>query len=108
MPASSILKRTAAWAPLVIRVAVGIIFMAHGAQKLFGVLGGGFAGVYTLGMFTRRANWQGVSIGVALSISLTVLAWSVNLVHPYFYLAISQTNDARGAFSVEGPTASGW
>lgn len=57
--------------------------------ELFGVLGGGFAGVYTLGMFTRRANWQGVSIGVALSISLTVLAWSVNLVHPYFYLAIS-------------------
>ena len=57
--------------------------------ELFGVLGGGFAGVYTLGMFTRRANWQGVSIGVAVSISLTMLAWSVSLVHPYFYLAIS-------------------
>ena len=57
--------------------------------ELFGVLGGGFAGVYTLGMFTRRANWQGVSIGVALSIAITVLAWSVKLVHPYFYLAIS-------------------
>ncbi len=57
--------------------------------ELFGVLGGGFAGVYTLGMFTRRANWQGVSIGVAVSITLTMLAWSVSLVHPYFYLAIS-------------------
>ena len=57
--------------------------------ELFGVLGGGFAGVYTLGMFTRRANWQGVTIGVALSIMLTLLAWSVHLVHPYFYLAIS-------------------
>lgn len=57
--------------------------------ELFGVLGGGFAGVYTLGMFTRRANWQGVTIGVAVSILLTMLAWSMNLVHPYFYLAIS-------------------
>jgi SSS family solute:Na+ symporter len=57
--------------------------------ELFGVLGGGFAGVYTLGMFTRRANWQGVAIGVAVSILLTMLAWSMSLVHPYFYLAIS-------------------
>ena len=57
--------------------------------ELFGVLGGGFAGVYTLGMFTRRANWQGVTIGVASSILLTMIAWSMSLVHPYFYLAIS-------------------
>ncbi len=57
--------------------------------ELFGVLGGGFAGVYTLGMFTRRANWQGVTIGVAVSIVLTMFAWSIKLVHPYFYLAIS-------------------
>ncbi|MBA2527329.1 MAG: sodium:solute symporter, partial [Pyrinomonadaceae bacterium] len=57
--------------------------------ELFGLLGGGFAGAYTLGMFTRRANWQGVAIGVAVSITLTTLAWSMSLVHPYFYLAIS-------------------
>ena len=40
-------------------------------------------------MFTRRANWRGVCIGVASSITLTLLAWSMNLVHPYFYLGIS-------------------
>jgi SSS family transporter len=57
--------------------------------ELAGLLGGGFAGAYTLGMFTRRANWQGVTIGVAASISLTTLAWTMDLVHPYFYLAIS-------------------
>ncbi|HUP96945.1 MAG TPA: sodium:solute symporter, partial [Usitatibacter sp.] len=57
--------------------------------ELAGLLGGGFAGAYTLGMFTRRANWQGVAIGVAASISLTVTAWTFSLVHPYFYLAIS-------------------
>ncbi|MGH8179271.1 MAG: sodium:solute symporter family transporter [Steroidobacter sp.] len=57
--------------------------------ELAGLLGGGFAGAYTLGMFTRRANWQGVAIGIAAAIVLTTLAWSMNLVHPYFYLAIS-------------------
>jgi Na+/proline symporter len=57
--------------------------------ELAGLLGGGFAGAYTLGMFTRRANWQGVVIGIASSITLTTIAWSMKLVHPYFYLAIS-------------------
>ncbi len=57
--------------------------------ELAGLLGGGFAGAYTLGMFTRRANWQGLAIGVAVSISLTTLAWFMKLVHPYFYLGIS-------------------
>jgi SSS family transporter len=57
--------------------------------ELAGLLGGGFAGAYTLGMFTRRANSPGVAIGVASSIVLTTVAWTMNLVHPYFYLAIS-------------------
>ena len=57
--------------------------------ELAGLLGGGFAGAYTLGMFTHRANWQGVAIGIAVAILLTTLAWSMKLVHPYFYLAIS-------------------
>jgi SSS family transporter len=57
--------------------------------ELAGLLGGGFAGAYTLGMFTRRANAPGVAIGVAGSIVLTTVAWSMSLVHPYFYLAIS-------------------
>lgn len=57
--------------------------------ELAGLLGGGFAGAYTLGMFTRRANWQGVAIGIAGSSTLTTLAWTMKLVHPYFYLPIS-------------------
>ncbi|WP_447938526.1 sodium:solute symporter family transporter [Pseudoxanthomonas mexicana] len=57
--------------------------------ELAGLLGGGFAGAYTLGMFTRRANAQGVAIGIGGSIVLTMLIWSMDLVHPYFYLGIS-------------------
>lgn len=53
------------------------------------LLGGGFAGCYGLGMFTRRANWQGAAIGVAASLLLTFGAWSVKLVHPYFYGVIA-------------------
>jgi SSS family solute:Na+ symporter len=57
--------------------------------ELAGLLGGGFAGAYTLGMFTRRANSPGVAIGIASSTVLTFIAWIFKLVHPYFYLAIS-------------------
>jgi len=57
--------------------------------ELAGLLGGGFAGAYTLGMFTRRANWQGVACGIAGSTVLTTTAWSMSLVHPYFYLPVS-------------------
>ncbi|WP_231118187.1 sodium:solute symporter [Lysobacter silvisoli] len=57
--------------------------------ELAGLLGGGFAGAYTLGMFTRRANWQGVAIGIAGSIVLTLGIWTLRAVHPYYYLAIS-------------------
>ena len=53
------------------------------------MLGGGFAGAYTLGMFTRRANAAGVAIGIGSSIVLTLVVWWFKLVHPYFYLGIS-------------------
>src|SRR6185503_13737009 len=57
--------------------------------ELAGLLGGGFAGAYTLGMFTKRANSGGVAIGIATAIVVTLTAWSLRLVHPYFYLGIS-------------------
>ncbi|MFI5356784.1 MAG: sodium:solute symporter [Opitutales bacterium] len=57
--------------------------------ELGGLLGGGFAGCYVLGLFTKRANWQGVFVGVGASIVLTFLAWKARLVHPYYYPALA-------------------
>lgn len=56
---------------------------------LMGLLGGGFAGCYALGMFTKRANWQGAFIGVGASLVLTLVSWMFNLVHPFFYIVIA-------------------
>lgn len=52
---------------------------------LWGVLGGGFAGCYGLGMFTKRANWQGAFIGVAASLVITLIVWRGKLVAPVLY-----------------------
>lgn len=57
--------------------------------ELFGLLGGSCAGSYTLGMFSTRANWQGVAIGIVAATGITLVAWIFGLVHPYFYLAIA-------------------
>jgi Na+/proline symporter len=57
--------------------------------ELGGHLGGGFAGSYTLGMFSRRANWLGVAFGCAVSSVVTFVAWTIGLVHSWFYLPLS-------------------
>lgn len=39
-------ERFSEWAPVIIRVALGVVFIMHGAQKLFGAFGGpGIEGV---------------------------------------------------------------
>jgi putative oxidoreductase len=35
------LRKAGGWAPLPARLALGVIFIAHGSQKLFGAFGGG-------------------------------------------------------------------
>ncbi|WP_395403261.1 sodium/solute symporter [Pseudoduganella sp. UC29_106] len=79
-----------------IGIAAALLLSRFNAHSLFdvsielaGLLSGGFAGAYTLGMFTRRANWQGVAIGIVCSSVLTTICWTMKLVHPYFYLPIS-------------------
>ena len=59
------------------------------AIEFAGLFGGAFGGAYTLGMFTRRANWQGVLIGMGFSFIATFVVWWHQLVHPFLYLGIS-------------------
>jgi SSS family transporter len=57
--------------------------------ELWSLLGGGFAGCYALGMFTRRANWQGAVIGVLCSVIITFTSWRAGLVNSVFYQTIA-------------------
>ncbi len=57
--------------------------------ELFALLGGGFAGIYALGMFTRRANWQGCVCGIVASIVLTLLTKLTTSIHVLMYSVIS-------------------
>ncbi|MGH8240496.1 MAG: sodium:solute symporter family transporter, partial [Steroidobacteraceae bacterium] len=92
-------KRFAEWMTVVVGlVGIGLALLLSRLDihslldltiEMAGLLGGGFAGAYTLGMFTRRANSAGVSIGVVTAIVVTMAAWWNDLVHPYFYLGIS-------------------
>ena len=61
----NVFSTEASWAPSALRIPVGIIFAAHGAQKLFGWFGGyGLEGT---------AGWM-ESIGLAPGILMTLLA----------------------------------
>ena len=39
-PLQSLFTTSAGWAPMALRIPIGIVFLAHGAQKLFGAFGG--------------------------------------------------------------------
>jgi putative oxidoreductase len=62
-----IVSTEAGWAPLALRIPVGIILAAHGAQKLFGLFGG--YGLVATGQFME-------SIGIHPGVPMAVLAGS--------------------------------
>jgi putative oxidoreductase len=95
------------YGPVVLRLAVGAVFVAHGAQKLFGVWGGGgLAG--TAGFFTQLgltpafplavlvavvefvgglmliAGVLTLFVALALAIDMAVAIWKVHLANGFF------------------------
>ena len=73
----ALLKTDNSLAPLMLRIPIGIIFMAHGAQKLFGWFGGyGLEGV---------AGWM-ESIGLAPGMLMALLAGSAEFFGGLFIL----------------------
>jgi putative oxidoreductase len=95
------------YGPAVLRLVVGLVFVAHGAQKLFGVWGGpglpGTAGFfaqlglepsYPLAVVAATVEFGGglllilgaytVFAAVALVIQMLVAIWAVHLPHGFF------------------------
>jgi putative oxidoreductase len=97
----------AGWGLTVLRIAVGSVFLAHGAQKLFGVFGG--AGLSTaagyfnyLGLtpaYPLAVLWSVIEFGcgvllvlgawarwaaIPLAVGMVVAVWKVHFVHGFF------------------------
>ena len=58
-------------------------------MQLVALLGGGFAGVYALGMLTRRAHGNGALVGAVASIILTVVVKTYTPLHFMLYGVVS-------------------
>ncbi len=56
--------------------------------KLVGLFGGGLAGLFALGIFTRRANWIGALVGFVGSAVVLYLVQQAGTVHFFLYAAI--------------------
>ncbi len=56
---------------------------------LTGLLGGGFGGVYALGMFSRRANWQGALVGIVASIFAVLAVRAYTNIHVLLYVGVA-------------------
>lgn len=55
-------------------------------NELFALLGGGFLGIYILGIFTRRTHALGAMAGALASIVTTILVKQYTSLHWYFYM----------------------
>ncbi|MBC3411898.1 DoxX family protein [Pseudomonas sp. SWRI51] len=98
----SLLNTRAGYGLSVVRILVGIIFMAHGAQKLFGLFGGyglegtgqwmesiGLAPGYLMALLSGSAEFfGGLALVVGLLVRPAALALSVTLVVAIFSVHI--------------------
>ena len=86
-----LLRTDDAWAPLALRIPVGIIFAAHGAQKLFGWFGG-----YCL---EGTGQWM-ASIGLAPGALMALLAGAAEFFGGLALLAGLLVRPAAAALAV--------
>jgi len=56
--------------------------------KVLGLVGGGLAGVFALGIFTRRATPTGAITGFLVGSSVTLAAWLCTPMHGYLYAPV--------------------
>ncbi len=95
------------YGPVVLRLVVGAVFVAHGAQKLFGIWGGaglagtasffsqiGLAPAFPLAVFVAAVEFAGGALLIAgaltfiaalvLSADMAVAIWKVHLANGFF------------------------
>lgn len=58
-------------------------------MEILALVGGGFGGVFILGMFTKRANTKGTIIGAVTSIALTVFVKQYSDIHFMLYSTVA-------------------
>jgi Na+/proline symporter len=58
-------------------------------MEIIALIGGGFGGVFLLGMFTKSANSKGVLIGAAASIIVTIFVKSYTDIHFMLYSSVA-------------------
>ena len=65
----------------ILSIFIALIYVAWGGEGVLGTLFGlyaivsaGIVGIFLLGLFSRRANWQGLYIGIAAAILFTAYA----------------------------------
>jgi Na+/proline symporter len=80
--------------------------------RLTALIGGGFPGVFLLGLLTRRANSPGVILGVIASIAVTWWVQTHTSTNPFLYVFVAITScaaigyAASWAFAARTPTKS--
>jgi len=58
-------------------------------QEILGIIGGTLAGVFILGIFTKRANSQGVIWGIIIGVLVVLMTKTYTDISVYLYGAIS-------------------
>jgi SSS family transporter len=74
-------------------------------NEICALIGGGFVGIYILGMFTRRTNSSGAIIGALTSVIVTILVRKYTALHWVFYspVAVLTCLGVGYAASLAGP-----
>ena len=88
--------RTACYLAGIIATGMALILAAQSFKSMLAtwnqiqaLLGGGVVGVYSLGMFTRRANGVGAVCGAIISVIVTLLVKNYTSLHWGFYTPVA-------------------
>lgn len=102
---------TPVWAPLMLRLALGIIFIAHGSQKVFGAFGGGgisevtkmvtFLGFKPVGLWTWLLALTEFLGGLAVLVGLFTRLAALGLI-VVMVVAIIMVHGRYGLFLPKG------